>query len=756
MHTYHRYMTVLFCTLFLIAGCKAQSFVTLVKSRHSPYVIVLSAQAGKNDQRAAALLQEYMFKACGTRLPLLHEGENPLPQTAIYIGSTQAAGERGLTMDHKAEGYHLLLQGRTLFITGGQGHSVEYGVYHFAEKYLGGRKYDASPAVFPQAADILLPAGLDEQSGPAFVYRQSYYPMSDDPEYLNWHNLQRFDDLWGLWGHSFFKLLPPADYFSEHPEYYALVNGKRKPTQLCLSNPEVLRLVISKLKSMMADNPDAIYWSVSPNDGGGYCTCPACRKADEAEGGPQGSLIRFVNSVAAAFPDKKITTLAYGYTAKAPLKTHARDNVVVLVSSIDAFRERPLQQEASAADFRSSLTGWSAMAAHIFVWDYGVQFTNYLSPFPDLETLAANFSFFKTQNVTGVFEQGSGDTYCDAAELNSYIQAKLLWDVHSDVDQLTQDFCKGYYGPGSSYVLDYLHARAAALSASGKHLDIYGNPMIESRGFLSAQSMEKYEHLLGQAAQAVPAASLYSTHIRRLQLGLEYVVLQQSRFYGAEDRGFLQTGKDPRFFQVRPEWQSRVDSFISACKGAGVSELSENGLSPDAYGAEWKGILERKWPRSLALHADVSLSYPFSEDFPAKGKATLTDGMTGFSDFSYNWLCFYGTDMAAVVDMGEVKSFGTVSLNFLDDPRHWIFLPGSVRLEISQDGKNYQTIGNKTLQEGSEHDDVRITAVSFTLPPQGRARYIKVTAANPVQLPVWKNDAPKKPMIACDEIMVLP
>ncbi|QEC73975.1 DUF4838 domain-containing protein [Arachidicoccus ginsenosidivorans] len=88
--------------------------------------------------------------------------------------------------------------------------------------------------------------------------------MSEDPAYLNWHGLHRFEDLWGIWGHSYNKLIPPSVYFKKHPEYYALVNGVRQPTQLCLSNPEVLKKVIDTLKIMMAENPDAIYWSVAP------------------------------------------------------------------------------------------------------------------------------------------------------------------------------------------------------------------------------------------------------------------------------------------------------------------------------------------------------------------------------------------------------------------------------------------------------------------------------------------------------------
>ena len=45
------------------------------------------------------------------------------------------------------------------------------------------------------------------------------------------------------------------DLLSEaHPEYYSLIDGVRRPgTQLCLSNPEVLQVLIASLKVKIAE-----------------------------------------------------------------------------------------------------------------------------------------------------------------------------------------------------------------------------------------------------------------------------------------------------------------------------------------------------------------------------------------------------------------------------------------------------------------------------------------------------------------------
>lgn len=732
------------------SSCAAQD-ITIAKNGCSDYSIVLPLSPSKNEQAAADLLKKTVKEATGIELPLLNE-QSYKGDKGIYIGKVKAipAAKLGQVRD---DGFCIVSDKENIFIAGKSGRSTESGIYYFLEQYVGCRKYDKQKAFVPAVKELTIPANVNLVSNPSFVYRQSYYPMSYDVEYLRWHSLHLFEDLWGLWGHSFFKLLPPAQYLAAHPEYYALVNGQRKPTQLCLSNPDVLRISIGKLKQMMSDNPDALYWSVSPNDGGGNCRCPYCKKADEQEGSASGSLIRFVNKVGAAFPDKTITTLAYGYTSKAPSQTKPAGNVVVLLSTIDALREQPLQQAPSAAGFRKDLEDWGNSCKQLFIWDYATQFTNYLSPFPRLTHIAADFSYLKEKKVTGIFEQGSGDTYGDMAELNSYVQAKLLWNDQLNTDQVVQEFCTGYYGAAGSFIKEYLDLRYKTLAGSGRHLDIYGNPIMDIKSMLSAESMSAYYALLDKA-EKVAADPVLKERVQRVRLSLDYVSLQQSRHYGQEKGGFLQAADKTAFYTVKPEWKKMVNDFTVAAKKAGVTELSEGGMTPDQYQQEWNRIFTRSWPVNLFYDAKTNLQYNFAEDYPAKGNHTLADGMSGFSDFSYNWLCFYGTDMVATLDAGRPVSFSTISMNFLDDPRHWIFPPSSIAVSVSEDGINFEVVGEQNIPLGKAHEDVVIRPFSFKY--KGKARFLKVTAHNLKALPEWRNEGNKKPMLACDEIYVLP
>ena len=114
----------------------------------------------------------------------------------------------------------------------------------------------------------------------------------------------------------------------------------KERTQLCLTNPDVLRIAIEKVKQALRENPGSRLISVSQNDWYNNCTCPECRKIDEAEGSNAGSLIWFVNQIAEAiedeFPDVIIDTLAYQYSRPAPKNIRPRKNVCVRLCSIEA------------------------------------------------------------------------------------------------------------------------------------------------------------------------------------------------------------------------------------------------------------------------------------------------------------------------------------------------------------------------------------------------------------------------------------
>ena len=741
------------CMIIFFNSCNGTSQeITIINNGTSTYNIVIPAEATPLEIRSATLLQKNLQLVSGVELPLVR-GSAASGNSGIYIGHT-FRGDKVHPGKLPAEGYLFDSRGRDVFIMGGSGKGLIYGVYTFLEKYAGCRKVSNIPAVVRELPQIKV-TGLPVEGKPQFEYRENYYPASMEAEYLEWNKLQRFDDLWGLWGHSYNKLVPAKTYFTTHPEYYALVNGKRQPSQLCLGNTDVFNIVVAELKKRIADNPDAIYWSVSQNDDNGYCQCEKCKPIDNEQGSPSGSLIRFVNKVAAVFPDKKITTLAYSYTHKAPATLKPASNVYILLSNIDAYRDKPLSEEGSAASFRTDLKAWGALTPNIFVWDYITQFTNYLAPFPNLHTLQPNIQYMKDNGVKGIFAQGSGETYGEWAELRCYLNTKLMEDSKADVKKLTSSFLVDYYGAKAAPLLQqYIDLIQEKMIASHRKLDIYGNPVNEWNSYLTPELIDQYSALFDKAEGLVEGNDKLQERVMKARLPLEYTVLQQARFYGIEKHGFFVYDADR--WHVKEKFEGKVKRFIENCKKAGVTEMSEGGPNPDKYLDEWEAIFKGGVTPTKAIGAKVTLQNPFAEDYPAKGARTLVDGNPGYNDFSYNWLCFYGVPMAATIDLGKAQDIGAVKVHFLDDPRHWIFLPEKVKVEISADGVAYRTIGDLSSPENIEHYEVsrkEYIAVNPTKKSQ-LIRYIRVTAINPSLLPAWRYSEKKKPMIACDEIYV--
>jgi hypothetical protein len=745
---------VLVCLLVTGTSCNWASDFPVVVNGSSAYAIVTPATSTPNEVKAAKILQEYILRATGVTLPVTKENAWA-DKPAFFIGRTQKAIIFN-TPEITGEGYFMASDNQDIVICGGSGKGVVYGVYDFLETYMGGNKYDSAPGKVTEYKILELPSGFRHEYTPAMVYRQAYYPMSRDAEYLDWHKLHNFEDLWGIWGHSYFKLVDPRKYYKTHPEYYAMQNGKRLTTQLCMSNDEVVKIATEELTHRISNNPEALYWSISAEDDLGYCTCDKCKAINDEEGTPSGAHLRFVNKIAGAFPEKTFTTLAYTYTARPPLKTKPLSNVYIMLSTIDAYRTAPLETEPSAAPFRRSLEGWEKLTSNLFVWDYTTQFTNYLAPLPDLFVLGPNISYFAAHHVKGVFSQGSGETYGEFAELKSYVVSRILWNPHLNPNQLIEDFCTGYYKGAGKYILEYIKLIQAESHKSNRHIDIYGNPVNEYNSYLTPQLLDQYSALFDKAEGAVEETEKVLQRVQRLRLSLEYVVLQQSRFYGTEQHGYFTRNENG--FTVKENWPARVKRFTDAANKFAVTELSEGGLSPNQYLEEWQHIFARGWKPNLAAGSTVTLKHAYVPDYPAKKERTLVDEVMGEHDYSYNWLCFSGDDMVATIDMGTEKEVSSINMNFLDDPRHWFFLPEDVEVSVSIDGnrsvKAKASANNPDPASGiEEHYEIKPVNYSFSIKAQ-KVRFIRITAKNRKTIPYWRFRPNRRPMLGCDEVFV--
>jgi len=450
--------------------------LTLIENGASDYAIVYGAGATATEKLAATELQEYLKQISGVTLPLADDSAAAQPKE-ILVGKTNRAADAQITRPVADEdSYTIAVLGETLLIAGGETRGTLYGVYDFLRDFLGCRFFAAQVEHVPQQRTVALPADIAVNGAPAFFFRHTSWRAANDTRlrsklHLNatmapgHGSMDESDTKLVLFGgldagHTFRFFVPAEQYFESNPEYFMLdENGKRADIQVCYSNPEVLALTKQWIAKWIDEYPSANLFSVSQNDGGTYCRCPDCAAIDLAEGSPAGSLLTFVNKVAAYAetlkPGVLIHTFAYQHTERPPQSIKPADNVVVQLCSIGNNHSVPYRE--GNPQFCEDVKTWSEIAENLILWDYGTAFRHYLTPFPDLHTLQPNAQMYYENGAQGYFMQGNNQSLSgEFGELRAYLIARLMWDPYLDFDKTVDEFLYYYYGAGYENIKAYI------------------------------------------------------------------------------------------------------------------------------------------------------------------------------------------------------------------------------------------------------------------------------------------------------------
>ncbi len=443
----------------------------LFENGKTDYSIVLPEEASDSERWAAEELKHWLAKVSGADFPVVDARAESGP--AILLGY----GEPLLDVlpetaepDVNDESFRYRNVGADIAIWGGRARGTMYGVMSFLERELGLQFYTPRVTVAPRKADYRF-VRLIHSEAPGIRVRNDFYFEAFDPIWAARNRIngamsyrEQPGGVEGYWAvHTFYPLMPPDEFFADHPEYYSLLDGERvhDHAQLCLTNPDVLRIITERVRKVMRENPQYLIYSVSQNDWSNPCECDQCQAIVDREKSQSGPIIWFVNQVAEAveteFPDKFIGTLAYSYTRKPCATLKPRHNVVIRFCSIECCFAHPFTECPENASFVEDMEGWAAIAPHIYIWDYVVNFSHYIMPYPNFRVLKPNIQFFRDHNAIGIMEQAAYQSRGgEFAELRAYVISKLLWDPDNcDVNATIDDFMYGYYGRSGQYVRQY-------------------------------------------------------------------------------------------------------------------------------------------------------------------------------------------------------------------------------------------------------------------------------------------------------------
>jgi len=558
-------------TTGLVYTTSANGKLVIADGNASDYRIVLSSEASPSEGHAANELQAFLKEISGAELPIVTDGTQ-LDSREIILGDNAHLRSLSTKVDWDKlgkEGFTIQTVGENLVIAGGRLRGAIYGVYTFLEDYLGCRWFSSKVSKIPKLDRIEIGA-IDDTQTPILEYREPFYSDAFDADWAARNkansNSARLDERRGgkvaysHFVHTFYPLMPPSEFFDEHPEYYSEIDGKRthERAQLCLTNPDVVKISIERVRKWIEGAPNATIFSVSQNDWRGWCQCKECAAVDEREGSHSGTMLYFVNQIAEAiekdYPDKAIDTLAYQYTRKPPKYVKPRPNVIVRLCSIECCFSHPLETCEMNASFKEDIEGWSEVSDRLYIWDYVTNFSHYIQPFPNFDVLKPNIQFFVNHGVKGIFEEGnySGGGGGELAELRAYVMAKVLWNPDYDDQKAIDEFLEGYYCKASGPIREYIDMLHKKVRDDKVHMTIRAKPDSE---FLTSEIIQRSNELFDEAEKLADDEDvLHRVQVARLPVQ------------------YVQISTLP---EIDPKRAAIIDKFFKVVGEAGITNISE-------------------------------------------------------------------------------------------------------------------------------------------------------------------------------------
>ena len=556
-------MNKLVAVALLFAAAYVEAFTIARKGQPPECAIVIPQPTTEAVKYAQEELRLHVERMTGVKLDFATDAQ-PLPDCAILLGNTrwtkELLGEDFDMAKLGTDGFRLVVKGNRLLVLGSDVRGALYGTYELLERFGGCGWYSSTCSVVPEREEFSVSDGLGDTQVPAFTIRStSWAEASRNPKHAVRLRLNdftnpsipleyggspyRFAKRAGI-AHTFQGLLPSHEWFPTHPEYFCEVDGKRRSgneTQPCLTNPDVLRIVVSNVFDRLAADPYARMVGVSQNDNRMYCRCAKCAAVDEEEGANTGTLLRFVNAVAEEVekkrPDVLVQTLIYQYTRTPPKHVRPRHNVVPCLCAIECGRARPIPDRSSVADsrFMDDLEAWGKLTDHLYLWDYSTNYRNLLYPMPIEHTFQENLRAYRKNRVKYMFMEGSGSYHCDFGELKAWLAAKLMWNPDQDEKPLLDRFFAGYYGAAAPFVREYFErCRAEIKARPGQRLGIFNQ---KPPPWYNADFAQWARGVFAKAEAAVANDPMRLTNVR--YTGLAPVVTELDRFVSQGKRFFV-------------------------------------------------------------------------------------------------------------------------------------------------------------------------------------------------------------------------
>ncbi len=386
----------------------------------------------------------------------------------------------------------------------------------------------------PRRARLSVPAGITrfaprsdfsvEPSGTGSTYARFW--ARNQGGWQNWLTAQ----------HYWLYALPPEKHFAAHPEWYSLVGGKRRPLQLCTSNPDVVAEMTKVAKQYLAGGDTRVAFPMDPMDNLDFCECAKCRALDvpgyTANGVPvmTDRVLRFANAVAAGirseFPDRYVAFYVYASHEALPRREKPLPNVMLgITRSNNCLTHLTPTPKCPRSDFHALVRQWQKLSPNVFAYEYdpiswsgNLPSPIYLEMGRSLRTMLLGMKIRGSYSDYGVLPAGYAGTF-----LNRYLPLRIKVNPRQTPEQVLHDACAAFFGPAAAAMEQhYLEmARAAATPHPGQQVIGFGTTFYY-RIFDPALIARAREHL-NQAITAARGQNPYQQRVAMVDLSQQYL-----------------------------------------------------------------------------------------------------------------------------------------------------------------------------------------------------------------------------------------
>ena len=560
--------------------------VELVKEGQPMADIVVETNAISSVQMAAADLQEYIEKMSGAKLEI---GAAPKDQFKfhVYVGPSEYTKKLGVTANElKPDGFKIVAKDNYVVLIGRDEQRPPFPYRHFGEGLtnwwkFAGEKYGV-PYIFPMnskagfypydaTATLYASSELLEQLGvrfyapyengtvipekktisvpeqslsrtPAFPIRQfAYYPQHCDLDALKWIKRLKYGSSYLYEGaHATSAIIGPPEQKTDHPEYFAEVNGKRLGSlkggvpRFC--NENFRKTSINFLKKTFEAYPYFAAFDLMPPDGLGEIDERDAKIWNRPERGYDSRYSDYIwdywlwaaRELKKVCPDKYLVGWSYSpYMGPPSGIDKLPDNVAMYLCQSTSNLKLPAEKHflEVRAKFLSMLT-----SGKTFMYDYYLFYRSEQSPrYPvfftkllqeDMQALKGVCEG-KNIEVAGEYVNKQHRLACPGlTHLLHYWQGKLYWDPDMDRQKMLEEYYELYFGPARKEMKEfYEFAEEVWMRPESRSVTM-------TSGFLRQKDVDRYFEILKRAREKAGRDTVYDKRVAQIETEMQPLIQQ--------------------------------------------------------------------------------------------------------------------------------------------------------------------------------------------------------------------------------------